>query len=112
VTLLRLWFSLAVPVSRRAYLLSGVSLMLFKYLVEALIAYIGSGEALTPLQFINPSFDSREQVAGNVYLLWGLAIWSLPFLWIGVGMSVRRSLEAGHSPWLGTLFFSLALTSC
>jgi hypothetical protein len=28
-------------------------------------------------------------------------IWALPFLWIVVGMSVRRALDAGISPWHG-----------
>jgi hypothetical protein len=26
-------------------------------------------------------------------------LWTLPFLWIAVGMSVRRALDAGISPW-------------
>src|ERR1044071_2328732 len=33
------------------------------------------------------------------------ALWTLPFLWIGVSMSMRRSVDAGKSPWLSLLFF-------
>ena len=34
-----------------------------------------------------------------------LALWALPFLWIGVSMSMRRALDAGRSAWLALLFF-------
>lgn len=34
-----------------------------------------------------------------------MAFWTLPFLWIGVGLSLRRAADAGRSPWLALLFF-------
>src|SRR6266699_4298697 len=37
--------------------------------------------------------------------LLGLALWTLPFLWIGFGMSVRRAADAGRSAWWALLFF-------
>jgi uncharacterized protein YndB with AHSA1/START domain len=38
--------------------------------------------------------------------LWLLmAAWALPFLWIGVSMTLRRLLDARRSPWLCLLFF-------
>jgi hypothetical protein len=33
-----------------------------------------------------------------------LAVITMPFLWIGVTMSVRRAVNAGRSAWLGILF--------
>ena len=33
-----------------------------------------------------------------------LVLWTLPFVWIGVSMSVRRAARAGLSPWLGLGF--------
>jgi uncharacterized membrane protein YhaH (DUF805 family)/uncharacterized protein YndB with AHSA1/START domain len=39
------------------------------------------------------------------WLLWGLALWSLPFMWIGVSMTLRRAVDAGRSPWVCMLFF-------
>jgi hypothetical protein len=30
---------------------------------------------------------------------------ALPFLWIGVSMSMRRAIDAGRSPWIALLFF-------
>jgi hypothetical protein len=46
-------------------------------------------------------------------LLQGAPVWlaptlvalALPFLWIGVSMTMRRALDAGVSPWLALLFF-------
>lgn len=34
-----------------------------------------------------------------------LALWTLPFLWIGVSMSLRRAVDSGHSAWLAVCFF-------
>jgi len=34
-----------------------------------------------------------------------LVLWSIPFIWIGVGMSIRRAADAGLSSWVGLLFF-------
>jgi hypothetical protein len=34
-----------------------------------------------------------------------MAVLSLPFIWIGVSMSMRRARHAGFSPWFGLLFF-------
>ncbi|MGH7645300.1 MAG: hypothetical protein ACREMR_06910, partial [Gemmatimonadales bacterium] len=31
--------------------------------------------------------------------------WTLPFLWIGVSMTMRRAIDAGHWAWLCLLFF-------
>src|SRR3989442_11978283 len=32
-------------------------------------------------------------------------VWTLPFLWIGVAMTLRRVVDAGRSPWLALAFF-------
>lgn len=34
-----------------------------------------------------------------------IVLWSLPFIWIGVSMSIRRAADAGLSPWFGLVFF-------
>jgi uncharacterized membrane protein YhaH (DUF805 family) len=34
-----------------------------------------------------------------------LVVWTLPFLWIGVALTLRRLVDAGRSPWLSLLFF-------
>ncbi len=30
-------------------------------------------------------------------------MWTLPFFWVAISMSVRRAADAGHSPWVGLL---------
>lgn len=100
---LRLWFGLRGRVTRQAYALSGIGLMLFKYVVEAAVVYRFSGLLYSPLDFVNPLISVREQygqaMSPVVAMLW--ITWSLVFLWIAVSMSMRRALDAGKSPWHG-----------
>jgi uncharacterized membrane protein YhaH (DUF805 family) len=99
----RLWFGLSEPVGRRAYTASGFGLMLFKYGVEAWVIWVFAGRVLSPLAFVNPVWTSREELlqSAPTWLPAAFFVWSLPFLWIAVSMSVRRMADAGRSPWLG-----------
>jgi hypothetical protein len=104
--LLRLWFSLDQPVSRRAYALSGFGLAGLKYAVEALVVWSVTGAWFTPLAYLSPLLSSRQAALGrHDWLLLALAAWTLPFLWIGVSMSWRRAEDAGLHPLLAALFF-------
>lgn len=102
-----LWFGLSRRVDRRAYLLSGAGLMLVKYLVDAAVVRSYTGLWWSPLDYLSPLWSVRSIALRGVppTALLGLALWTLPFLWIGVGMSLRRSVDAGRSPWLALLFF-------
>lgn len=106
VALLRLWFGLA-PVSRRAYARSGVSLMAGKYAVEALVLRLAAGVTWTPLDYLGPIATERARALEDAPagLLLALGLWSLPFVWIGANMSLKRAVDAGLGPWLGLLFF-------
>src|SRR5688572_21694859 len=89
--LISLWFGLEAPVSRRAYAASGFGLMALKYAVEAVVIQQVSGRWLSPLVYLNPVLAARTGVlGGHDWLLWTLALWTLPFLWIGVSMTLRR----------------------
>ncbi len=79
--------------------------MLFKYAVEAGVIFHYTNHVLTPWDFLNPLLSSREAVlqAAPQSLGWALFAWNLPFVWIAFSMSVRRSADAGQSPWLGML---------
>jgi uncharacterized membrane protein YhaH (DUF805 family) len=102
---LPLWFSLEVPVSRRAYWVSGVLLALLKYALDAALVYVTSHKLWSPLAYLSPLYTFRTEVYRDVkWLPFVLAIIALPFLWIGVSMSIRRAADAGLSPWLGTVF--------
>jgi uncharacterized membrane protein YhaH (DUF805 family) len=101
--ILRLWFGVEAPVSRAAYAVSGVLLMALKYAVEALAVWTFTGRVFHPWDFLNPLLSSRIALLQPApeWLAWGLFLWSLPFLWICVSMSVRRAADAGLSPWFG-----------
>ncbi len=96
-------FGLRQCVSRFEYGLVGIALSFVKYAVElGVIAYF-CGLFYTPFDFISPFLSSREKYLGLMpsWIGWAWLIWTLPFLWIGVCMSVRRAFDAGISPWIG-----------
>ncbi len=101
--LLRLWLSLRAPVDRRTYVLTGVLLMAVKYAGEAALMWYTMGTVLTPLVFINPMLSVRQAVYGDLGC-WIAFFWILPFLWIGLSMSVRRATDAGWASPFGWLF--------
>lgn len=91
-------------VQRREYLVNGIVLAFLKYAVEASVIRATTGRQLTPIDFVSPSLAKWERVLQGApeWLGWGLFVWSVPFIWIALAMSVRRSAAAGLSPWLGT----------
>ena len=104
---LRLWFSFHEPVDRRTYLLHGAGLMLFKYGVDAAVVWAFVHRLWTPLTYLNPVWVLREQLLRGApgWVGPALVLWTLPFLWIGMSMTLRRAADAGRSPWWGLLFF-------
>ena len=117
--LLRLWFGVSDRVGRAAYAASGFALMLLKYGVEATVIFLYTSNIFWPWDFLNPLLTVRTALLRPApeWLPWALFLWTLPFLWISVTMSVRRAADAGKSPWLGllvlipivNLFFMLAM---
>lgn len=108
LNLLRLWFGLALPVNRRSYLLSGIILMAIKYAVDVSVIYwTTDGKWVGFYEYLSPFLASRDHLytPQKEYVMWGLIVWTLPFMWIGISMSVRRAENAGISPWLALLFF-------
>jgi uncharacterized membrane protein YhaH (DUF805 family)/uncharacterized protein YndB with AHSA1/START domain len=105
--LLRLWFGLSDRVDRRTYLVHGTLLMAVKYAVDAAAVGALAGVLWTPLDYLNPLFSTRARALGPApgWLLAAMAVWALPFLWIGVSMSLRRLIDAGDSPWLCLFYF-------
>lgn len=106
---LRLWFGAREPVGQVAFAATGFSLMIFKYAVEALVVWLVSGNVYWPWDFLNPVYSLRTQMlsgagpGADMWAGWALAVWSLPFLWIAISMSVRRAADAGMSPWVGLI---------
>jgi uncharacterized membrane protein YhaH (DUF805 family) len=102
--ILKLWFGFTAPVSRSAYLTTGLGLMGFKYLVEALAVWAVTGHVWTPFEYVVPTVE-RYRSIGSSGLALAIALWSVPFIWIGVSMTVRRAIDAGLSAGWGLLFF-------
>lgn len=104
---LRLWFGFTDPVDSWTYLRHGLGLMAFKYGVDALLVWRFTGRFWTPLSYLSPLASTRAFLFddGPVWLGPVLIAFALPFLWIGVSMTMRRAVDAGLSPWLALLFF-------
>jgi hypothetical protein len=104
---LRLWFTFEEQVGRREYVVSGVLLALAKYAGDAALVWAATGRIWTPLDYLTTVHSvllSRFSSAPG-WLAPALAAWTLPFMWIGFSMSMRRALDAGRTAWLALLFF-------
>jgi uncharacterized membrane protein YhaH (DUF805 family) len=103
---LRLWFTLEERVRRREYLVSGVVLALIKYVGDAALVWAGTGRVWTPVDYLTTVHSVlSSRWVGARWLAPALAVWALPFMWIGFSMSMRRALDAGRTAWLALLFF-------
>jgi uncharacterized membrane protein YhaH (DUF805 family) len=102
------WWTLHGRVSRRTYLVCGLALALLKYAGDVGIVLAMAGRWWTPLGYLQPA---RAMVASgadptlSTLFLPLLALWTIPFLWIGVTLTVRRAVDAGWSAWFVLLFF-------
>ena len=105
---LRFLFGFQPAVGRRAYALTGFSLMAIKYAFDAWLIGRATGQAWMPWDYLSPLISNRtDAFAGheNDLVMWLLVASTLPFLWIGASMTLRRAKDAGLRPELGLLFF-------
>jgi uncharacterized membrane protein YhaH (DUF805 family) len=105
-SILRLWFGFEMAVGRRAYIASGAGLMLLKYGIEAALIFAVTGLFWSPLAFLTPVYTLRMKTlqASPDWIVAAMALVTLPFMWVGVTMSVRRAVDAGLSAWAGLAF--------
>ena len=95
------------PIDRRIYLILGASLMAFKYAVDAAVIAIAAGVFWTPADYLLPMITLNSSKAARFtpgLSIW-LLLWTLPFIWIGVVLSVRRALDARIFPGVVVAFF-------
>lgn len=102
-----LLFGLRARVPRRPYIAWGLFLAALKFLMDTGIVYGFTHKTWSPLGYILPSLILRDEALGNnvpqlMHVL--LAVGAMPFLWVGVTMSVRRAADAAISPWFGIMF--------
>jgi uncharacterized membrane protein YhaH (DUF805 family) len=106
-TRLRFWFGFDSPVDRRAYFRTGAGLMLLKYLADVAVVWATTGRFWSPLAYANPVWTVRQQIlhGAPAWVIVALTAWTLPFIWIGVSMTMRRAVDAGASAWTCLWFF-------
>lgn len=80
--------------------------MALKYSADALLVYLTMHVFWSPFSYLNPLYSLRTQSfhTGPTWLFATMTLFALPFMWVGVTMSVRRAVDAGLPAWLGTLF--------
>jgi hypothetical protein len=95
------------PIDRATYLKAGLSLMLLKYVVDAALIAVFGVVIWTPVDYLLPmiSFNAEKIDGFPLALNIALLVWALPFIWIGVSLSVRRAIDAGIFPGVVVTFF-------
>jgi uncharacterized membrane protein YhaH (DUF805 family) len=107
---LSLLFGVQRRVTRKLYLVWGLLLAVLKFAVDAGIVFAATGKVWSPIAYVVPSLVLRgrdmhgQHFTGTDSMHVALVVAALPFLWVGLSMSVRRAADAGKSPWLGMLF--------
>ncbi len=95
------------PVDRKTYAAYGFGLMALKYALDAALIWWFTGRWWTPLDYLSPLWSTRQHVllGAPAWLAPVLVVITLPFLWIGVTLTLRRAVNAGLSAWTCLLFF-------
>ena len=99
------WFGIRERIGRLDYAVCGISLAVLKYGVEAALIGALAGHSFYPWDFLNPLMSTRQALVQGApdWLPWVLLLWTMPFFWVAISMSVRRAADAGYSPWCGLL---------
>jgi uncharacterized membrane protein YhaH (DUF805 family) len=93
-----------VPIGRLAFLLWGVGLFAVKTALDLIAARVFH-QPYSLLFYVSPMdapLFRRNEAPEYWAVLWGIAI---PFIFVGVILTLRRLRDASLSPWLVLLFF-------
>ena len=105
--LFRYWFTFAEPVRAPQYLRHGAALMAIKYASDVALVWMGAGRFWSPVDYMRSISTLQASTLSGAasWLMPALALWTLPFLWAGITLTLRRAIDAGKSPWLALGFF-------
>lgn len=105
--LFRYWFTFAEPVRAPQYVRHGASLMAIKYASDVALVWMGAGRWWSPMDYMRSISTLQTSTLSGAasWLMPALAVWTLPFLWAGITLTLRRAIDAGKSPWLALGFF-------
>ena len=99
-------FSIEGVISRKIYLAYGVGLFGLKYLIDALLVRVVFGKAWLPWDYLNIRWreidwrDGKGMQMGCILLAA-----SLPFIWAGVVLTLKRLRSAGIAMGWAWMFF-------
>src|SRR5437899_319868 len=99
-------------VNRATYAFVGIAGVLLKHNLDGILAYKllrrpwGIWNYLSPLGMLNGNYPAT---ASQKKFLVILAITTLPFIWLGIGMTLKRLRDAGLPARLVLLFFVPAI---
>ncbi len=101
-----LWTDSSRTVRRGDYLRHGVALAVLKFGGDTLLVRAGTGSWWDPRHYLDSlgSILAQPLADAPAWTLVALALWAMPFLWLGASLTLRRALDAGLSPWLTVLF--------
>jgi hypothetical protein len=91
---------------RRTYFRRGLALSLLKYAGDAALIGVAIRRWWTPEHYLDSIYLLYRAfwTQAPPWLLPALMLWTLPFLWIGVRMTMARAEDAGLSPWFALGF--------
>lgn len=98
-------FDSQTSIDRKSYLILGISFTLLKYLGEAIGIYLVQDRFFPPWAMFNPIFSSRYGDISNELVLLLIIVWQIPFIVIGILLTMRRCIDAKIRPWWSLLFF-------
>jgi hypothetical protein len=108
VTRLRQFLDCREPLGRGGYFFAGILLCALKYNIDRALMWHLSGQRWSLLdytkvgEYIWPKFPTFDDF-GDLALLLGI---SLPFMTLGVVLTLRRLRSLQFSPWLVLIFFA------
>lgn len=78
-----------------------------KYVGDVVLVWAATETLRTPSQYVASVYSLLTQPFSGAppWLLPALGVWTLPFLWLGVTLTLRRALDAGISGWWSFAFF-------
>jgi len=99
--------NLGTPVKRGTYVTVGITLAILKYFGDALLVWFGTGQIWKPTDYLHilHSFSSGKFSLADNWLILSLLLWTIPFVWVGVTLTMRRALDAGWPPSICFGFF-------
>jgi len=96
------------PLDRTTYITVGLTAMAVKFLVDAAAIYAVAGVIWTPIDYIYPliGLSGAKATSFSAPFAFVMLAWTIPFIWLGVTMSVRRCEDAGIPVWFTVAFFA------